>query len=68
MEVEDKLAQQIYQLIEHFKQDDPVGLPLVPLPDPTVSLRLVFWKIKSNQLVSRMLMTSGRVLQWRICT
>ena len=38
MEVEDKLIKQIYEIIEHFKQDDPVGLPVVPLPDPTVSL------------------------------
>lgn len=33
---EDQLVKQIYELIEHFKQEDPVGLPLVPLPDPTV--------------------------------
>lgn len=23
-------------MIEHFKQQDPIGLPLVPLPDPIV--------------------------------
>lgn len=25
---------QIYEIIEHFKQQDPIGLPLIPLPDP----------------------------------
>lgn len=39
-QVEDQLAKQIYEIIEHFKQEDPVGLPLVPLPDPTVSYQL----------------------------
>lgn len=40
---EDQLVKQIYVLIEYFKQEDPVGLPLVPLPDPTVrSLRMLF--------------------------
>lgn len=35
---EDQMAKQIYALIEHFKQENPVGLPgLLPLPDPTVS-------------------------------
>lgn len=33
---EDQLAKQIYEIIEHFKQLDPIGLPLIPLPDPTV--------------------------------
>lgn len=36
IEVEDQLAKQIYEMIEHFKQQDPIGLPLVPLPDPIV--------------------------------
>lgn len=36
--VEDQLVKQINVLIEHFKQEDPVGLPLVPLPDPTVRI------------------------------
>ncbi|CAO1299965.1 unnamed protein product [Diamesa hyperborea] len=28
------LTVQVYQVIEHFKQIDPVGLPMLPLPDP----------------------------------
>lgn len=28
------LTVQVYQVIEHFKQVDPVGLPMLPLPDP----------------------------------
>ena len=31
---EEQLAKQIFEIIEHFKQDDPVGLPVVPLEDP----------------------------------
>lgn len=37
IEVEDQLAKRIYAIIEHFKQTDPVGLPLLPITDPTVS-------------------------------
>lgn len=35
LEAEEQLAKQIYEIIEHFKQEDPVGLPVVPLTDPT---------------------------------
>jgi len=31
---EDQLAIQLHQIIEHFKQEDPVGLPMVPMEDP----------------------------------
>lgn len=41
-EVEDQLIKQIYEIIEHFKQDDPIGLP-VPLPDPTVSIKYFYF-------------------------
>lgn len=33
--MEEGLVKQIYEIIEHFKQEDPIGLP-VPLPDPAV--------------------------------
>lgn len=29
-----KLAAQIEALLEHYKQEDPVGLPGAPVPDP----------------------------------
>lgn len=35
-QAEEQLAKQIFEIIEHFKQEDPVGLPVVPLQDPTV--------------------------------
>jgi hypothetical protein len=40
MQAEDELAKKIYMIIEHFKQDDPVGLPdgLLPVPDPAVNI------------------------------
>lgn len=31
---ENQLAAQIIAIIDHFKQDDPIGLPGVPIPDP----------------------------------
>lgn len=31
---EDKLTAQIFGLVEHYKQADPVGLPGAPVPDP----------------------------------
>lgn len=31
--VENEIAKLIYDLIDHFKKDDPVGLPF-PIPDP----------------------------------
>ncbi|CRL00047.1 CLUMA_CG013335, isoform A [Clunio marinus] len=33
-DVEDHFVDQIYQIIEFYKQEDPVGLPLIPLKDP----------------------------------
>lgn len=40
MQVEEEVARKIYAIIEHFKQDDPIGLPdgLLPVPDPAVTL------------------------------
>jgi hypothetical protein len=35
--VEDELVKKLNIIIEHFKQQDPVGLPLIPLEDPMVS-------------------------------
>lgn len=35
---EEQLAKQIYDIIEHFKQDDPIGLP-ISLPDPRVETK-----------------------------
>lgn len=29
-----RMSEQIMQILEHYKQDDPVGLPNVPVPDP----------------------------------
>lgn len=31
---ENRLSKQIFALIEHYKQADPVGLPGAPVPDP----------------------------------
>lgn len=31
---ENQLAAQILAIVEHFQQDDPIGLPGVPIPDP----------------------------------
>lgn len=31
---ENRLAAQLFAVIEHYKQPDPVGLPNVPIPDP----------------------------------
>jgi hypothetical protein len=40
MQAEDELAKKIYKIIEHFKQDDPLGLPdgILPVPDPAVNV------------------------------
>lgn len=32
--MESALTAQIYSLLEHYKQPDPVGLPGAPVPDP----------------------------------
>lgn len=39
---EEQLAKQIYDIIEHFKQDDPIGLP-ISLPDPRVETKDLIW-------------------------
>lgn len=31
---ENRLAAQLYAVLDHYKQPDPVGLPNVPIPDP----------------------------------
>lgn len=31
---ENHVTMQILQLIEHYKKEDPIGLPVVPIPDP----------------------------------
>ncbi|XP_013098614.2 uncharacterized protein LOC106081288 [Stomoxys calcitrans] len=31
---ENRVAAQLYAVLEHYKQEDPVGLPGVPVPDP----------------------------------
>lgn len=31
---ENQLTTQIFAILEHYKQDDPVGLPGAPVPDP----------------------------------
>jgi hypothetical protein len=31
---EDQIALQMNKIIDHFKNDDPIGLPMFPLPDP----------------------------------
>lgn len=31
---ENRLTTQIFAMLEHYKQDDPVGLPGAPVPDP----------------------------------
>lgn len=31
---EDQLSTQIIALLEHYKQDDPLGIPGAPVPDP----------------------------------
>lgn len=49
---EDQLVKQIYMLIEHFKQEDPVGLPLVPLPDPTVRILKIHFFSPLNDCVA----------------
>lgn len=33
-ETQNQLSAQIFSLIEHYKQVDPVGLPGAPIPDP----------------------------------
>lgn len=33
-QIESAVTQQIYGLLEHYKQTDPVGLPGAPVPDP----------------------------------
>lgn len=35
-QLEDDIVQKLYAVIEHYKQDSPVGLPVVPIPDPMV--------------------------------
>lgn len=42
LKAEDELARKIYLIIDHFKQDDPVGLPggLLPIPDPAVLIQV----------------------------
>lgn len=32
--LEKKVSDQILQILEHYKQDDPIGLPGAPVPDP----------------------------------
>lgn len=32
--IEKKVSDQILQILEHYKQEDPVGLPGAPIPDP----------------------------------
>lgn len=64
--VEDQLVKQIYELIEHFKQEDPVGLPLVPLPDPTVrSLTQCFLSTQWLCDFSRTFQMWTRESQWQ---
>lgn len=31
---ENRLAAQLYAVLEHYKQEDPVGFPGAPIPDP----------------------------------
>lgn len=31
---ENRVAAQIFAVLDHYKQDDPVGLPGIPIPDP----------------------------------
>lgn len=33
-EAEKKLADQIMKILEHYKQEDPVGIPGAKIPDP----------------------------------
>ncbi|KAG5680013.1 hypothetical protein PVAND_009546 [Polypedilum vanderplanki] len=33
-EIDDKMTQKVYQIIDHFKNDDPVGIPSLEIPDP----------------------------------
>jgi hypothetical protein len=37
---ENHVTMQIFQLIEHYKKEDPIGLPVVPIPDPLKVLYL----------------------------
>lgn len=32
--VENRLALQLYAIIDHYKQEDPIGFPGAPIPDP----------------------------------
>lgn len=56
LKAEDELARKIYLVIDHFKQDDPVGLPsgLLPIPDPAVLNKVLkFFKTKRFSLEAR---------------
>lgn len=60
-EAEESLVKQIYEIIDHFKGDDPVGLPFVPMPDPTVIIyKLEVTSLNYECLVFRMCQTSSR--------
>lgn len=48
-QLEDDVAQKLYALIEHFKQENPVGLPAVPIPDPMVTS---IWTLIGISLIS----------------
>lgn len=61
---ENQLATRIYAIIEHFKQDDPVGLPLLPLPDPT-DVPEIQQSISGTKLVMTKVKLSG-ISQFRI--
>jgi hypothetical protein len=39
LQAEEEIAKKIHLLIEHFKLDDPVGLPdgILPVPEPAVN-------------------------------
>lgn len=37
-QLEDEVVQKLYTVIEHFKNDNPIGLPIAPIPDPMVKI------------------------------
>lgn len=49
---ENQMAKQLFALIDHFKDTDPIGLP-VPIPDPIEANQAVEQNINIGKLVMR---------------
>lgn len=63
--VESPMGKQLFAIIDHFKDPDPIGLPIVPIPDPIESNQPVEQNINVGKLVMRDVKVYG-VSQFRI--